>query len=145
MIKKIIKRILIAILIFFPLSIFLFSDTSQYKKIGDTNFYLVPNAMGEESFLYHDGGHEGGYSPIYHKGIVHDAYWNKQYVIIKCSEKEEENWYIIRNIKEYYYSKFKILHFLNEKDYKNALDSLGINEAKMEHTDGSIPWSLHLW
>ena len=126
------------------LSVFLFSDNSQYKQIGDTHFYLLPNDMGEESFLYHDGGMKGGFFPIYHKGIVHDVYWNQEFIIIKCSQQNKENWYIIKNLKEYSYSKFNILHLLNENDYNDALDSLGITEIKMEHTDGTIPWSLHL-
>lgn len=121
-----------------------FYDNIKYKQIGNTNFYLMPNAQEYESFLYHDGGEEGIFNPIYHKGIVHDVYWNQQYIIIKCSEQKDEYWYLMRNIKDYNYSKFRIQHFLDENDYKRSLDSLGISEKNMEHTDGTIPWSLHL-
>ena len=138
------KIIILLIVVFIPLSLFLFSDMSQYKQIGDTHFYLLPNEMGQESFLYHDGEAKGVFFPIHHKGTVHDVYWNQQYIIIKCSEQEEEHWYLMRNIKDYNYQRFMIQHFLNENDYKRSLDSLGISENKMEHTDGTIPWSLHL-
>ena len=141
-IKKII--ILLIIEIFVTFLLFLFSDNSQYKQIGDTNFYLLPNEIGQESFLYHNGGKEGVFYPIYHKGFVHDVYWNKQYIIIKCNQKKVENWYIIRNIEDYNYSKFNIHHYLKDSDYKRALDSLLIDEIRMEHTNGTIPWSLHL-
>jgi hypothetical protein len=138
------KIVILLIVVFIPFSLFLFSDISQYKQIGNTHFYLLPNEMGIESFLYHDGGEEGIFYPINHKGTVHDIYWNQQYIIIKCSEQKEENWYLMRNIKDYNYPKFMIQHFLNENDYKRVLDSLGISETNMEYTDGTIPWSLHL-
>ncbi|MBR6286188.1 MAG: hypothetical protein IKR18_04250 [Bacteroidaceae bacterium] len=142
-IMKIFKWLFISTIIA-PLALLLFGDISQYKQVGDTHFYLLPNEMGEESFLYHDGVEKGMFYPINHNGSVHDVYWNQQYIIIKCSEQKKENWYIIRNIKDYNYPEFGIKHILNENDYQNVLDSLGISEINMEHTDGSIPWSLHL-
>ena len=139
--SKIIIILLIIILI--PLSLFLFSDNSQYKQIGDTHFFLLPNGTGQESLLYHDGGDDSGFYPITHEGLVHDVYWNQQSIIIKCSEQKKEHWYIIRNIDDYNYPKFCIRHFLTEKDYRNALDSLRIHEKDMKHTDGTIPWRIH--
>ena len=138
------KIILLLIVVFVPLSLFLFSDISQYKQIGDTHFYLLPNEMGQESFLYYDGGEESVFYPINHKGTVHDVHWNQQYIIIKCREQKKENWYLIRNIEVYNYPAFDIKHYLNEIDYQSAIDSLGVSESNMEHTDGTIPWSLHL-
>lgn len=147
-IKKIFKWLSIStitVCFFYFLFIFVFFyDNIQYKQIGNTNFYLMPNAQGEESFLYHDGGEKGIFYPINHNGVVHDVYWNQQYVIIKCSEQKKENWYLIRNLKDYNYPKFDIKHYLNEIDYQSAIDSLGVSESNMEHTDGNIPWSLHL-
>lgn len=150
-IKKIFKWLVILIIsvcFFWYAFIFVFFyDNTQYKQIGDTNFYLRPNELGDVSgsFLFHDGGEDGIFYPINHNGSVHDVYWNQQYVIIKCSEQKKENWYIIRNLKYYSYPKFDIKHYLNENDYNRSLDSLGISEKNMEHTDGSIPWSLHLY
>ena len=144
-VKKIIILLLIPIFIF--LSLFLFSDNSQYKRIGDTNFYLLPNETGQESFLYHNGeSDEKVFSPITHEGLVHDVFWNQQFIIVKCSRQKDEkigHWYIINNIKDYKYSELGIRHFLNEQDYLNALDSLGVHEINMEHTVGKIPWRIH--
>lgn len=150
-IKKIFKWLVIltiSVCFFWFAFIFVFFyDNTQYKQIGDTNFYLRPNELGEGSgsFLFHDGGEESLFFPINHNGSVHDVYWNQQYVIIKCSEQKKENWYIIRNLKYYSYPEFGIKHYLNENDYNRSLDSLGISEKNMEHTDGSIPWRLHLY
>lgn len=140
-----IKKIIILLTaVFIPLSVFLFSDISQYKQIGDTHFFLLPNDMGEESFLYHDGEARNMFYPINHKGIVHDVYWNQQFVIIKCSQQKEEYWYIMKNLKDYNYPESNLQQFHNKNDYQSALDSLGINEGKMQHTDGGVPWNLHL-
>lgn len=142
--KQIFKWIIAVSIFYFAFIFVFFYDNIQYKQIGNTNFYLMPNDHGEGAFLYHDGGEEGVFYPINHKGIVRDVYWNQQFVIIKCSQQRDENWYLIRNLKDYNYSEFNIQCFTNEGDYQSALDSLKIYEIKMEHTDGSIPWSLHL-
>ena len=117
-----IKKIIILLLTvkFVTLLLFLFGDISQYKQIGDTNFYLLPNEIGQESFLYHNGGKEGVFYPIYHKGLVHDVYWNKQYIIIKCNQKKVENWYIIRNIEVYDYSKL----LLSDKTFLSRAEKI---------------------
>ena len=144
-VKKIVRRIIGTLLILVPLTIFLFSDSSQYKQIGDTHFYLLQNELGHESHLYHDGGDKEPSYPIYSNGDVHDVTWNQQYIIIKCQTQKGIEWYILKNLEDYDYPQFNVKHYVNEKNYKCALDSMRINEAKMEHTDGHIPWSLHLW
>lgn len=135
------------ITIFSLISLFLYSDNSQYKQIGDTSFYLLPNEMGQESFLYHDGeSDEEVFFPITHEGFVRDVFWCRQFIIVKCSQQKDgkiEHWYIMNNIKDYKYSELRIRHFFKEQDYINALDSLGVHEINMEHTDGKIPWKLH--
>lgn len=125
--------------------LFFFFDNSHYKQIGDTHFYLSPNGTGQESRLFHDGGERGIFYPINHEGLVHDVYWNQLYLIVKCSQGKEENWYIIRNIEDYNYPKFRIRHLLNENDYQGALDSLGISEECMEHIAGTNLRSPHLY
>ena len=142
-VKKII--IVLSVVVLAALSICLFSDNTQYKQIGDTSFYLLPNEQGQESFLYHNGGGGNVFIPISHEGIVHDVYWNRHVVIVKCSQSSQEHWYVIRNIKDYNYHDFEILHFMRECDYQVALDSLGGQEKRMEHTDGSIPWTIHIF
>ena len=61
-IKKIFKWLFISTItvcfIYYAFIFVFFYDNIQYKQIGNTNFYLMPNAQGEELFLYHDGGEE---------------------------------------------------------------------------------------
>lgn len=119
----------------------------QYKQIGDTNFYLLPDWQGHGSYLHHSGGLKNGFYNITHDGVVSDVYWNAQFLIIKCSPSENDtikDWYIMKNIKEYSWKKFDIMQLLNVKDYETALDSMGLSEKQMEHTDGTIPWRIHL-
>lgn len=65
-------------------------------------------------------------------------------LLSNVANRKKENWYLIRNIEVYNYPAFDIKHYLNEIDYQSAIDSLGVSESNMEHTDGTIPWSLHL-
>lgn len=46
-----------------------FYDNIQYIQIGDTHFYLLPNEMGQESFLYHDGGEKGAFQMVQYLGV----------------------------------------------------------------------------
>lgn len=147
MIKKVVKWLLIITmclyLSYIAFILFFFCDNFQYKQIGDTHFYLLHNGSGQESLLYHDGGDDDVFYPINHEGFVHDVYWNQQVIIAQCNQHKEEHWYIIRNIKDYNYPEFKIKHILNEMDYRRFLDSLGMDEKSMKHTDGTIPWRIH--
>lgn len=35
--------------------------------------------------------------------------------------------------------------YSDQTDYNKALDSIGINEIAMKHTDGNIPWGINLF
>jgi hypothetical protein len=145
-VKKIRLLVIIVAILFIPISVFLFSDNTQYKQIGDTHFYLLPDWQGKGAFLYHDGGAVNGFYRLSHEGIVCDVYWNQQFIIIKCCKSKEgpiKYWYILKNIKEYNWEKFKVRQFVNKNDYELAIDSMGIYEKDMEHTDGKIPWRIH--
>lgn len=141
-VKKIIA--FVVIMAFLPLS----CDITQYKRIGDTHFYLLrPDWEGKGAHLYHDGGDPDpvGFFSIKHEGIVTDVYWNRQYVIIKCIQSENDATkyrYIMKNTEDYDWKELEVRQFLNVMDYKMAIDSLGLSENKMEHTDGTIPWRI---
>ena len=125
---------------------FLSCDNTQYKQIGDTNFYLMPGLSGNGSFVYYREDSSPGFMSIKHEGIVNDIYWNKQYIIAKCCQPDNDAikyWYVMNNIDEYNWEKIEIRQYLKKKDYENALDSIGLSEKEMEHTDGSIPWGIH--
>ena len=50
----------------------------------------------------------------------------------------------MKNIKEYSWKEFEIKKYMNSVDYKKTIDSMGLSERVMEHTDGTIPWRIHL-
>ena len=139
--------IIVAVLLFSAL--FLSCDNTQIKQIGDTHFYLMENDQGNGSLLYHNEGSKHPFYPITHtqEGVVDDVYWNKQYIIVKCSQPESDTiqyWHILNNIEEYDWKMFKVKQFHSALDYKAALDSMGLLEKQMSHTDGTIPWRIHL-
>lgn len=143
-VKKNIMLAFIAICI--PFSIVLFSDNSQYKQIGDTNFYLMPDAKEQGAFLYYGDGNQNTYLPITHKGSVYDVFWNDQFIILKCQQadkKPTKYWYILKNIKDYDWKQFCIKLVSDSADYKGILDSMGLNEKDMKHTNGKIRWCIH--
>ena len=146
-IKKIINSVLFIDLFLICSWVLSSCDITQYKQIGDTNFYLLPDWEGHGSYLHHSGGERGGFYNITHEGIVNDVYWNQQFLIIKCCLSENHaisHWYIMKNIKKYSWKGFDIKIFVNSTDYNNAIDSMGLSEKVMEHTDGTIPWCIHL-
>lgn len=135
------KVIVLVIAVLLPFS----CDFTECKRIGDTNFYLLPDWQGRGSYLYHDDDERGGFFPITHEGIVRDVYWNQRFVIIKCSQSDDHNikyWYIIKNIKKYSWKRFEIKQFKNVGEYEIALDTIGVSEKLMNHTDGTIPWRI---
>ena len=137
-IKKVITIFLISVL----LPLFLSCDNLQYKKIGDTNFYLFPDSQGNGACLYFSEDKEV-FFPIINEGIVSDIYWNQQYIIAKCNKKNNKCWYLMKNVKDYNWKEFEIKQFLNAKDFEKALDSMGISLKHMKHTDGTIPWCIN--
>ena len=48
----------------------------------------------------------------------------------------------MKNTEDYDWKELEVRQFLNVMDYKMAIDSLGLSENKMEHTDGTIPWRI---
>ena len=143
-IKKIKMLQITAVLLF--LTFLVSCDNLDYKKIGETNYYLMTDWQGNGSYLYHNDGKDNLFIPIRHEGIVCDVYWNRRFVIIKCCKSKEgaiKYWYILKNIKEYNWEKFKVRQFVNRNDYELALDSMGICEKDMKHTNGTIPWRIH--
>ena len=143
-IKKITIFLLVTVLLLFP---FLSScDFTQYKRIGDTNFYLYEDIHGN-ALLYHNEGRKRPSYAISHEGIVSDVYWNQKYIIVKCCQSDNDTikyWYVMKNKKEYVWKEFEIKVFNNIIDYEMAIDSMGLSEEHMEYTDGSIPWRIHL-
>lgn len=150
----ILKFSLIALVVAFLLPKIIFFDNMQYKQIGDTNFYLLQEPPGVESHLKHKEDGSSLFLDMEHEGAVNDVYWDKDYIIIKCCNLHKNDsqiadsqirfWYIIKNLEYYNWKEFDMKMYTDQTDYNKALDSIGINEDAMKHTDGNIPWRIHL-
>ena len=122
-VKKIIVFIIIVILLF---SSCVFGDITQYKQIGDTEYYLVESTgnvpyVNIHYYKYKDGFGES----VKYKGFAKDIYWNDQHS---------------RNNT---YAPWKVYEYATEKDFEEAKRKYGLEEEKMNYTDSSIPWRLH--
>lgn len=151
----ILKFSLIALVVAFLLPKIIFFDNIQYKRIGNTNFYLLQEQLGVESHLKLKEDGSSLFFDMGHKGVVNDVYWNEDYIIIKCRNRSENDsqiidsqirfWYIIKNLEYYNWKEFDMKMYSDQTDYNKALDSIGINENVMKHTDGNIPWGINLF
>ena len=120
-------------------------DNTQKRQIGDTHFFLMEDEQGNGSLLYHNEGSQHPFYAITHEGVVDDVYWDNHYIIVKCSQPESDTiqyWYILNNIEEYDWKMFEVRQFHSALDYNAALDSMGLSEKQMDHTDGTIPWRI---
>lgn len=72
-INKIIASVLFIVLLPMYFGVLISCDNTQYKQIGDTNFYLLPDWEGHGSYLHHSGGEKGGFHNVTHEGIVSDV------------------------------------------------------------------------
>ena len=93
-VKKIIVFIIIVILLF---SSCVFGDITQYKQIGDTEYYLVESTgnvpyVNIHYYKYKDGFGES----VKYKGFAKDIYWNDEFIIVKCTNRDSR--IIINNI-----------------------------------------------
>ncbi|MCM1078170.1 MAG: hypothetical protein NC344_01765 [Bacteroidales bacterium] len=153
--KKLLMLVLLPIILF--LGAWGCGDITQYKRIGNTSFYLVETmAISSEghplpNLYYSQNPYKDGFSGINQKGIPYRIFWNERFIVIKCSDinsKKIINYCIIKDLKttnknpDDNYN----LHEYNRKDeYEEAMRFFGLNESEMFQTDNNIPWSLHLW
>lgn len=141
--------IIILFIIMIPIVPFC-GDITQYKRIGETNYYLV-ESLGNEPYsdlhYRYENKHFG--ESVKYKGFAKDLYWNDTYLIIKCTGKRstEINNYCI--IKQQSSSQknvpWEVYEYQTEKEFESAKKKLGLNEEEMEYTSSCIPWSLHLF
>lgn len=141
--SKYIIHILFAVFVFIIPS----CDISQYKRIGDTYFYLCESPYRDRAKLYlHDDTMGDNFLGIEHEGYVKDVYWDEDYIIIKCGEANcatISQWYIMNNINSVdKIHKLSKKSFTNANDYQKAITALHLIESNINHTDGNIPWRL---
>ena len=147
--KKIFVAIVLLLLLIPTLLLcgFFFGDITQYKRIGNTDYSLVEGMAAEGKPLaeiMHN--EEGGFIGLSYEGFAKDIYWNDDYLIVKCSDRNSEtiiNYCIIEQ-KSNRRVPWRINEYKSKVDFEKAKQKLGLDESKMNYTDNHIPWSLHL-
>lgn len=125
------------------------SDNSQYKRIGKTNFFIWED-FAKHTIVYMDDNSDIAIGIIDRN--VRDVFWDERFILAECSEWLTDSlttdYYIInldscmndsnKNIKG-------ITFFSCINDYSREIKLLGLQKNKMKHTNGDIPWRLHLF
>lgn len=127
-------------------------DILQYKRIGDTNFYLVEPDGFPWPQIYYSRPSDRGFYGLETEGFPYYIYWNDSIVIVKHSDSARKrliNYCIIKDLKTNdtinIDNDYELHEYQTKKEYEKAMDCLGLKESEMNQTDSSIPWSLHLW
>ena len=138
-----------ALLVLFFLLYSCISDITQYKRIGDTEYYLV-ESFGNESYAdlrYRKDADDFFSESIKYRGFAKDVYWNSEYIIIKCTEKnsrEITNYCIIKQYsKNNSHVPWEVHEYATEMEFEDAKQLFNLDEEKMNHTNADIPWHLH--
>lgn len=141
------------IIIFIIISI-AFGDNLRYKRIGNTNFYLMETyAISKEGFPLASLFYKHDSTEIY-EGVCMSGYplyimWNSDFIITKNYDGNHRK-IINYNIIEIIHSNvsqnsFKVYEFSTKSRYHIALSNYGIDEQNLEHTDNNISWSFHFF
>lgn len=95
--KNILKLFLFVIVL---ITILFFSvacvEIVQYKRIGDTNFYLVETmAISSEGkplpgLYYSRRPQEKGFSGVSLGAIPFQLFWNNRYIVVKCTDRDSK-------------------------------------------------------
>lgn len=149
------------LLIFFPLScvitvFMLFFGSSlgdannQYKRIGDTKYYVMRDYIGDTGpFLYYRTD-KITFEDVQTQSFVEDVYWNDDYILLVCTDLDfakGQHYYVLRQKPDFRRkgSPWNMREYTSIDKYEKAKDSLGLDETKMQHTDGNIPWRITIF
>lgn len=130
--------------------VFISSKNTQYKRIGDTDFYLMHDNLNREGPSLFCNIKKGAFKGVSNSGKIENVYWNKDYILLECTKSADYSQHkIFCIIKQHVKSKkhdlpWRICEY-NKEDYEHAKDSLKLNEKNMQHTNGEIPWRITLF
>ena len=154
---KVVFFTVILFVIFFFIILFgiCWGDVLQYKQIGNTHFYLVETFANTASghpiagLSYRFSNSDNSFEGVSLHGFPNKVWWNDNHLIVKTSQdgnSEIIGYYIIQyNQNSLDLTDCAIHEFSNEDEFKCALMKLGLDESRMDSTDSTIPWSLHLF
>ena len=124
-----------------------FGDNFPYKRIGNTNFYLI------ESYAISKDGHplaclyykyDNAYEGVRMSGFPLYIMWNEDYIITKNYDGKKNkiiSYNIIESLQtDKSYMPVKVYEFSTKSAYHIALRNLGIDEKKINCTDNHLPW-----
>jgi hypothetical protein len=125
-----------------------FGDMTQYKRIGDTKYYLVESVDGDVADLHYYIEKENCFGEIVpYNGFAKDIYWNDKYIMIKCSDRSSMkliNYCIIEQYgRDDEYIPWVVHEYKTKKEFEEAKRKFGLTEKNMNYTDTNIPWRLH--
>lgn len=159
--KKHTQTFVLLMMVLFSIILFLgvlgCGDITQYKRIGNTNFYLVetmaisPEGYPLPNLYYSQNPRKNGFSGINQKGIPYQIFWNERFLVVKCSDTDSGkiiNYCVMEDLKTTNKNpgnNYNLHEYATKKEYEEAMKLFGLNEIEMNQTDNNIPWSLHLW
>lgn len=125
-------------------------DHWQYKRIGETDFYLG-ELMSPKPDLYYTKNPKFGFKGVNQRKTPKHIFWNDSILVVKCSDKLDgaiTNYCIIKMFKTKNcdsWEDYELIQYATHEEYVQAMNALGLKESEMCYTDNSIPWSLHLF
>lgn len=152
-VKVISIHLLGGLIFFFLFFIIAFAgDQMQYKKVGETNLYIVETMSNDKNYVSLSVISPPDAFIGVKSGYICDAYWDKTIFIMKyfddktsMSLNDTTYFYITLPIDESSYYKTSQGLYNDTDSFNLMLEEMSINLSKMNHTDGNIPWSLHLF
>ena len=61
--------------------VFISSKNTQYKRIGDTDFYLMHDNLNREGPSLFCNIKKGAFKGVSNSGKIENVYWNKDYIL----------------------------------------------------------------
>ena len=130
--------------------VFISSKNTQYKRIGDTKYYVMRDYIGDTGpFLYYRTD-KITFEDVQTQSFVEDVYWNDDYILLVCTDLDfakGQHYYVLRQKPDFRRkgSPWNMREYTSIDKYEEAKDSLGLDETKMQHTDGNIPWRITIF
>ena len=158
--KKVAKYAIITAIVIYVLFLcgVFWGDITQHKRIGKTHYYLMENAYtGAGTILsFRENAKDDAFLEIVSLSENLDIYWDTQYILVKDHGDSTIqklgykpilpcNYILKQSGRDDPSSPWVLQEYKSTDDYNKEIRSIKLDENLMQHTDGHIPWSLHLF
>lgn len=104
---------------------------------------------GAGSFLYYST-YKAVFEDVQTQNSIEDVYWNDDYILLVCTDLDfakGQHYYVLRQKPDFRRkgSPWNMREYTSIDKYEEVKDSLGLDEARMQHTDGNIPWRITIF